>query len=52
MEGNTDKIVNLLSAELASLPLKKLSTLCESIPAIKLYVSNNVHTELAKIIAG
>jgi len=52
MEGNTQQVVKLIATELASIPLKDLSTLCESVPKINLYISNTVHTELAKIIAG
>jgi hypothetical protein len=52
MEGNTQTVIALLAKELSSLPINQLSTLCENIPTIKLYVSSKVHTELAKIIAG
>jgi len=52
MQGNTEKIVKLLAEELSSLPPNQLLNLCESIPQIKLYVSNNIHAKLAKIIVG
>lgn len=52
MEGNTEQVVKLLATELSSLSLGELTNLCESMPKINLYVSNTLHTELAKIIAG
>ena len=50
MEGNVDPVVQNLASELANISISNLSYLCESMPKIKLYVSNEVHTELANSI--
>lgn len=50
LEGNSEVVIRNLASELGNLPLKELSNLCESVPSIKLYVSNKVHDELAKEI--
>lgn len=52
MEGDTSAIISHLAGELSNLPLSELSSLCESVPAIRLYVSNKVHKQLADIIVG
>lgn len=52
MEGDTTVVVRNLATELSTLNLEELAKLCESVPAVRLYVSNSTHTELAKIIAG
>lgn len=52
MEGNTKPVIKLLANELSSLPLGELTSLCENIPKINLYISNTLHKELAKVIAG
>lgn len=53
MEGDTTVVVNHLAKELSSLPFSSLKFLCESTPTMRLYVSNKVHTELAKtVISG
>jgi hypothetical protein len=50
LEGNTDPVIKQLSQELSRLSIKNLNYLCESMPAMKLYVSNTLHTELANSI--
>ncbi len=50
LEGNTDPVIKQLSQELSRLSIKSLNYLCESMPAMKLYVSNTLHTELANSI--
>lgn len=52
MEGNVDPIVKTLSTELANLSLKDLQKLCESVPAMRLYVSNETYNQLTKTILG
>jgi hypothetical protein len=48
MEGNVDPIVKTLAVELANLSTNELRTLCESVPAMRLYVSNDVYNQLTK----
>lgn len=50
MEGNANPVIFNLASELSKLPLSSLKFLCESTPSIRLYVSNKLHTELAKTI--
>ncbi len=47
LEGNTNPVVKQLAQELSGLSIKNLNHLCESVPAMKLYVSSATHTELA-----
>lgn len=47
LEGNADPVIRNLSRELSGLSIENLNTLCESVPAMKLYVSNSTHKELA-----
>lgn len=52
MKGNKDQVINMISRELANLPISNLSYLCENIKPFRLYVSNSVHSKLAKVIVG
>lgn len=53
MEGNANPVISNLAKELSQLPLSSLKFLCESTPSMRLYVSNKLHTELAKaVISG
>jgi len=47
MEGNVQPVVNMLAKELVKLSLKDLKALCESVPSMRLYVSNETHNQLA-----
>jgi hypothetical protein len=50
MEGDTSTLVRFLAKELAELPVGVLKQLTESIPSVRLYVSNRTHNELANIV--
>lgn len=50
MEGNVDPIVNRLAIELSNLSMNELNQLCESVPSMRLYVSNETYNQLAKTI--
>lgn len=50
MEGNANVVISNLAKELSQLPLSSLKFLCESTPSMRLYVSNKLHTELAKTV--
>ena len=50
MEGDTTAIVASLASELARLPVSFLYQLTESVPVVRLYVSNKTHSELANIV--
>lgn len=52
MEGNIDPIVRTLSVELAKLSLKDLKQLCESVPSMRLYVSNETFNQLTQTVLG
>ena len=52
MEGNVNPVIFHLAKELSQLPLSSLKFLCESTPSMRLYVSNKLHTELAKTVIG
>jgi hypothetical protein len=52
MEGNVDPVVKTLSTELANLPLRDLKVLCESVPAMRLYVSNETYNQLTQTVLG
>jgi hypothetical protein len=52
VEGNVDPVVKTLSTELAKLSLKDLQTLCESVPAMRLYVSNETYNQLTQTVLG
>jgi len=53
MEGNAEPVVSYLAKELSRLPISELVSLCESVPKMHLYVSNQLHTELAQsVISG
>lgn len=52
MEGNADPVIKSLATELAKLSMKDLKQLCESIPSMRLYVSNETHDQLAKAVLG
>lgn len=52
MEGNVDPIVKTLSTELANMSLKELQKLCESVPAMRLYVSNETYNQLTQTVLG
>ena len=47
VEGDTTLVVKNLATELASLPISSLVQLCESVPAIPLYLSRKNHDTLA-----
>jgi hypothetical protein len=47
MEGNVQPLVKMLATELVKLPLKDLKALCESVPSMRLYVSNETYNQLA-----
>lgn len=48
MEGDTGAVVRLLARDLATrLPVADLVAVCESAPAINLYVNKKVHTQIA-----
>ena len=50
VEGNADSVIKSLSFELSKMPLADLQQLCESVPTMRLYVGNKIHTELAKAV--
>jgi hypothetical protein len=50
MEGNVDPIIKTLSAELSKLSLKDLKSLCESVPSMRLYVSNETYNQLTQTL--
>lgn len=52
MEGNVNPIVKTLATELAKLPMCDLKALCESVPAMRLYVSNETYSQLAQTVLG
>jgi len=53
LEGNADPVIKNLAQELSGLSIKNLVHLCESVPSMKLYVSNTTHNELANsLLAG
>lgn len=52
MEGRVDPVVKSLANELAKLSLKDLNTLCESVPSMRLYVSNETYHQLTQTILG
>lgn len=52
VEGNADTVVKNLSVELSKMTLSNLQELCESVPTMRLYVANNLHTQLAKTVLG
>ena len=49
-KSEVDEVVSLLSAEVASMPFAELKLVCESMPKIKLYLSNEIHDQLANQI--
>jgi hypothetical protein len=52
MEGNAEPVVRYLAKELSRLSISELTSLCESVPKMHLYVSNDLHTELAQSVIG
>ena len=47
MEGNVKPLVDMLASELSNISIKDLKALCESVPSMRLYVSNETHNKLA-----
>lgn len=52
MEGNVQPFVKILATELVKLPLKDLKALCESVPSMRLYVSNQTYNQLTTTLLG
>ena len=50
MEGNAEPVGQYLAKELSRLSISELVSLCESVPKMHLYVSNELHTELAQSV--
>lgn len=48
VKGNADVVINNLAKELSQLSISQLANLCESTPLMRLYVSKETHTALAK----
>jgi len=48
MEGNVQPVINMLTNELAKISLKDLKVLCESVPKMRLYVSNKTYNQLTE----
>lgn len=52
MEGNAQPLIKMLATDLSKLSLKDLGVLCESIPSMRLYVSNETYNELTTTLLG